>query len=513
MNTDRVAIHGLHGASHTCPADTVTAYWAALGAGADGIVAGLELTGGGTVVCCPAPTLQAEGGVAHEVLGMKDEDFFKFDAGASFRSAVLDAQNQPTGERGDDTPWKGTPNKKKALSHPTLLEVLQLFGRRCRVMLLLRGDQGPDASKSLADKTLQLLRDTGLTRRVVLIAPQDTCNALRRASATCRLACIGEQRNTLAQNVSAALAAGAQYLYARVEDVIGELGECRKKLPVPLLLTSDDMPLAPSPEVFDAFAECESVAGFCFPAVEATVELRTPPACVLSDSFEGTDFDRDLWACGYSHQNADTKITQSDGVNIEIKEDGQYSGAAAVTVLPIHDRFDARVDFEVASPAQGTTFEMAAIGIDPGYFNIDNTKLDSKTVNLTFDVHGAPPYASAERDEDDGFRVGWNNGFNLTKIDPDWAAASGNMYNKYGRDVGDGSADSPRGTLRMVRTGAVFNAYYQDKHNRAWVCCGSALVPNLGPDVHIRLGAKHWPKTGKPPRNTVTFTNFRLYQF
>jgi hypothetical protein len=242
--------------------------------------------------------------------------------------------------------------------------------------------------------------------------------------------------------------------------------------------------------------------------------MVTPSAQVLADTFDGTTIDRSIWTCGYSHQNQDTQISLCNGLTITIKEGGSYSGGAAVTLLPVHGRFDARVDFHVANPHQGTTFEMAAIGIDPGYFHIDNSDLNSRNVNLTFDVHGAPPYASSERDENDGFRLGWNNGYNLTKFDSNWEAASVNMYNKYSRDVGNGASDNPAGTLRLVRNGSVFNAYSKDKYNKAWVCTGSELVSNLGPDIHLRLAAKHWNKGGRSaPHNQVTFTNFRLLQF
>ena len=166
----------------------------------------------------------------------------------------------------------------------------------------------------------------------------------------------------------------------------------------------------------------------------------------------------------------------------------------------------------VENPCAGTTFELAAIGIDPGYFNIDNPT-NARKVNLTFDVHGAPPYASSERDEDDGFRIGWNNCYNLTRIDNDWRARSANMYNKYSRDVGYARQDSPSGSLRLTRNGSIFNAYYKDKFNPTWVCSGSALVPNLGEDVYIRLAAKHWQKGDIPPANTIVFKNFRLYQY
>jgi len=156
---------------------------------------------------------------------------------------------------------------------------------------------------------------------------------------------------------------------------------------------------------------------------------------------------------------------------------------------------------------------MAAICIDPGYHHMNNADLDTRSVNLTFDVHGAPPYASSERDEDDGFRCGWNNGFNLTKVDPDWVAASVNMYNKYGRDVGNGAADNPDGSLRLIRNGPVFSTYYRDKYNSAWVCSGTMLVQNMAADAYIRLAAKHWEKGGTPPANSVRFYRFKLYQF
>lgn len=236
---------------------------------------------------------------------------------------------------------------------------------------------------------------------------------------------------------------------------------------------------------------------------------------MLLDEFAGQQIDTSRWAAGYSHQNDETLICQNNGIHIDIAEGEQYSGAAAVCLLPIFGRFDAQVDFKVDNPTQGTTFEMAAICIDPGYLHMNNGDLDSKKVNLTFDVHGAPPYASSERDEDDGFRCGWNNGFCLTQISPDWEASSANMYNKYGRDVGCGDPDSPSGSLRLIRNGSLFASYYRDKYNEEWVCSGAMLVQNMAQFAFIRLGAKHWHKVkGKPnPANHIRFNNFKLFQF
>ncbi|MEM6987143.1 MAG: hypothetical protein AAF499_11455, partial [Pseudomonadota bacterium] len=190
-------------------------------------------------------------------------------------------------------------------------------------------------------------------------------------------------------------------------------------------------------------------------------------------------------------------------------------GGGAATVVPLHGDFDATVDFEVAHPAQGTTLELAAIGIDAGYHNIDNSNLGSRTVNLTFDVHGAPPYASSERDQNDGFRCGWNNAYNLTQIAPDWEARSVNMYNKYTRDVGDGSPANPTGSLRLVRHGPLFAGYYRDAHNREWVGSGAMLVASMPDDCYLRLALKHWKKASAPvpPANHIVFSNFKVRQW
>ena len=159
--------------------------------------------------------------------------------------------------------------------------------------------------------------------------------------------------------------------------------------------------------------------------------------------------------------------------------------------------------FEVANPEQGTTFELAAVHVDAGY----------RPTNLTFDVHGAPPYASSERDENDGFRIGWNNGPALTRW-VDNEPQSSNLYNCYGRDVGYAKADNPRGQLRLTRCGQIFNAYYTDRAHDGWVLCGSVPVPALADSLFLRLGAKHWPKGGgAPPTNKFRFAGFELRQW
>lgn len=514
MHNQTPEIYGLHGNSHTAPMDTMVAYRSAMGAGGAGFAAGLYLNASGSVVCCPSATLPNRNGESTAVLDMSDEQLRKHDAGATFQSTVLDTAHQPTGEKGTNYPWAGNSKKGDHLYHPQLAEVLQMFGRRTRILLMIQEDQGKQAADTLVEQTLKDLQSFGLANRVTIIAPKSSCFKIREKSPGTPLALMAAPGDSLIQRVGDCESMRAEYLFAAIEDVVNQLGELTDTPSVKILLHSEKAPMAPSPGQLADLIPLRGLAGLCFKSVESCVEMVTPPAKVLADNFGGTIIDRTIWACGYSHQNQDTQISQCDGLTIKIKQGGSYSGGAAVTLLPIHGRFDAQVDFHVANPQQGTTFEMAAIGIDPGYFHIDNTDLNSRSVNLTFDVHGASPYASTERDENDGFRIGWNNGYNLTKFDADWSAASVNMYNKYSRDVGNGAINNPKGTLRLVRNGSVFNAYCKDKYNHDWVCTGSELIPNLGPDIHLRLAAKHWNKGGRQaPDNQVTFSNFRVYQF
>lgn len=515
MKQLNLPVYGLHGESHTAPMDTIVSYWTALGEGADGIAAGLQMTGDGSLVCCPSDLLTGIDGVSYRVSCITTKDLRDFDAGAPFRSTVLDQENQPTGETGKDTPWAGNPEAKDKphLYYPYFNEILQLFGRRTKMMFIIRDEVSNQHSEVIAQSALDKLRTFGLEQRVTIVALDHVCSYIHQQSPLTATALMADPSKSMAQNLEDTLQAEASYLYTDIE-ALDEGIFANMSENVKLLLTSKTMPYAPTPAAYSKALEHKNVNALVMRSVDRTRKLGETPAEVLVDDFTGTEINRDIWACGYSHCNTDTTLSQDNGFAINIKEGGSYSGGAAVTLLPILGDFDAYVNVHVASPNQGTTLEMAAIGIDPGHFHIDNTDLNSRTVNLTFDVHGAPPYASCERDQNDGFRIGWNNGYNLTRVNSEWIADSVNMYNKYGRDVGNGAMDNLSCMLRLRRCGAVFNSYYKDMYNKEWVCSGSALVPNLSADVHIRLGAKHWNKQGeKPPSNQVIYTDFKLYQY
>lgn len=483
MKIDRIGVYGRNGNSHVAPADTIVSYWSALGAGGDGFWAEVRLTARERLVCQPS--------------GVYDR--------LKFQSTVLDEAYQPTGEVGQDFPWE-----KHCPNHPELDEVLRIFGRRADILLSVPVNEPRTQQLDLAERCLSHLLSFGLASRVIMTGGKEVCEYLQSSCPDITVA-INPAGLDIRNACQEAKKIGAGLILVSPRQVQEDASGYIAASGLQTLVLVDDFSL--SPTEFSRLRKLVPITGIIARSVERTVALIEPPALVMSDDFSGSRINSHIWSCGYSHANRDTTISQDDGLIFAITEGGEYSGGGAVTRISIHGRFDAQVDFQVDNPQRATTFELAAIGVDPGYFHIDNSDLDSKTVNLTFDVHGAPPYASSERDEADGFRIGWNNGYSIARVDEKWNADSVNMYNRYSRDVGSGRKENNTGSLRLTRNGPVFNAYYRDDWNREWVCSGSALVPSLSEDVFIRLAAKHWKKGGIPPANRVKFTHFRLYQF
>ncbi len=488
------------GLSHYAPRDTLVAYWGALGAAADGLIIGAQLTKDGVVICSATDSLEASTGSPVRVSELTAADVRKLDAGATFQSMVLDGDNKETSSRGEDKPWvRNSP--PDSLYHPTLEEVLRLLGRRTQLLITL-GSAAEGASKEQVEATLAVLDRFALTWRTVIAGNTETLGLVGTRAEKCLMAEPGSSSDDAANE---AHKSGASLVMVSADRAVGYQSGAAQ-----LLVTTTAGYRAPSPKEFAALSESPGVAGYAASAVIELHELMHGRGLIVSDNFAGTNVNRDLWVLGHSRPNTESTIEVNDGLHIKI-EGKEYSGAAAFTAYSIHGGFDARMSFEVANPNQGTTFELAALHIDAGY----------QIPNLTFDVHGAPPYASSERDEDDGFRIGWNNGPGLIffvvedPTKPQKAVPqSSNLYNNYGRDVGYAKKDSPKGHLRLTRNGYVYNSYYRDKFNQAWVLSGSVAVPALADAVFLRLGAKHWPKKGKTaPNNEFRFSEFELFQW
>lgn len=489
-------IWALNGYSHAAPENTFPSYWGALGAGADGLFIGLQLSSDGKLICVSGENLNTTTGKNDRAANLTAEEIRGLDAGSQYHSRPLDADNRYAGDPGKETPWSKTKIKRETVYHPEQDEVLLHLGRRTRFIFHLQPAAAPGP---LADAALEALQRSALIGKAVLAGDLDTLIAVGERGAA-RYLVPGE-----GQSPDEALAAASQNGISTV--VLGATAAIGAPAPdgVQILVTPDDGYAALSPVQYTALADNPKVAGFLVPAVSEMHALANPRGVVAEDDFAGNKVNGRLWALGDSKSNDDSKIRVKDGLHIEIKGKN-YAGSSAFTTFSIHGGFDARMSFEVANPQQGTTFEIAAVHVDAGYHR----------PNLTFDVHGAPPYASSERDENDGFRIGWNNGPALTR----WrnrSAESSNLYNNYGRDVGNESypeTEKPTGALRLTRSGYVYNAYYRDKFHDAWVLSGSVPVPALADAVFLRLGGKHWPKGGKPaPDNHFRLWDFKLEQW
>lgn len=485
------------GESLCAPEDTLPAYWGALGAGAGGLALTVQSSKDGRLICSAADQLGGAKGSGKPIGLMAASEIRQFDAGASFRSQALDERFLAKGRPGRETPWAGHAGKHDALYHPDLDEVLRHFGRRTRMLLRFKAQGGAPERRKLAALTLALLDRHAVFGRTMMAGDAAMIAALADAPA---------ERCLLAESASMADAV-KQARSAKATAVVTTITTLRDvdRLPssgVKIIARPAARCFAYEPALYRALAAKPSVAGLLVRGVAEMHGVAHPRGLVVRDDFAGQRIDRDLWTVGHSRNNHDTTIRVDDGIRIEIEGD-EYSGAAAFSNFSINGDFDARMGFEVANPEQGTTFELAAVHVDAGY----------RPTNLTFDVHGAPPYASSERDENDGFRIGWNNGPALTRW-VDNEPQSSNLYNCYGRDVGYAKADNPRGQLRLTRCGQIFNAYYTDRAHDGWVLCGSVPVPALADSLFLRLGAKHWPKGGgAPPTNKFRFAGFELRQW
>jgi len=521
----------VNGENLYAPASTISAFWSALSAGADTLCLNVFLTQDNIAVCSPNENLLVSCGIDKKISDITYEELQSYDAGSTYHSKALNSEYQPTGEQGDDTPWQGLtqehPLKNRAfLKHPSLRECFELFSRRVSITLRLTNEKAANID-TLISESLQVIRDFGLEHTVSILAEKSILAKVKDAAPamTLLLLCAESLEESDIEN---AVSLEASSVVCNFDDY-SQLSDEKKDRLIELTIQNNitwqffsaAMPYAPDTQCLELLAKFKgSFEAWLSEGVLAASQVFTPLFPVYSESFSGKSLNSNYWSAGYSHINFETELSVDDGFVITIHKGEQYSGGAAICLLPIHGDFDAEVSFHVENPHQATTFELAAIGIDPGYPQMSTDNLSSRTVNLTFDVHGAPPYASSERDQNDGFRCGWNNSFNFAKFgdahsqrpDKDWIASSSNMYNKYGRDVGDGSTQNPSGKLRLLRRGALFSSYYQDKHNQAWVCSGTMLVQSLPHDAYLRLAAKHWHKIHPAPPNKITFTDFVIRQ-
>lgn len=225
-----------------------------------------------------------------------------------------------------------------------------------------------------------------------------------------------------------------------------------------------------------------------------------PP--LFDDALTGPTLSREHWVASPSRRVPDTRWSCSErGFEIEITEGGSYSGAGLVLRSPIRGDFSAEVDFDVDVPVSAATLELCVVNVNPG--GLARTWEDMFQEHPAFDVHGGSPYVGTERDEHDGFRAICSRG--STILTP----GQQNVYNDYGRDVGD--PEGVTGSLRLVRRGSAWSSWYRDAHNPGWMCCGSLVNASMNDEVWIRMAAKHWSKNGAtPPACRFRFRRFSV---
>ena len=107
------------------------------------------------------------------------------------------------------------------------------------------------------------------------------------------------------------------------------------------------------------------------------------------DGFEGQMLDPGRWVGGRLNSSREVAIRVDEGLHIAFEQGREYAAAGIVTRDPLLGDFDARVRFTVETPQLGTTFELAAIGIDvvngQNRFTFDSVQLTAGIELLAVD--------------------------------------------------------------------------------------------------------------------------------
>ena len=236
------------------------------------------------------------------------------------------------------------------------------------------------------------------------------------------------------------------------------------------------------------------------------------------------------WLHGYSKTRVPAQdhgafaAADDDGVGWDMPACAHYTGAGLVLPEQIGGDFDARVQFMCTHFAPGVALELAAIAMGPQRYMGGQSHKGSgnkEDFDLVFDVHGTPPYVSAECDEDNGFRIGWNTAYSVTEFVPsapgnkEAQAQSANLFNAYGAN--SAPAHWPQPTqwhgLRLMRRGHQFACLFQPQCQGPWRCAGEVRHSAMPWAIHLRLAAKHWTKMGRiAPATRIRWRHFELWQ-
>lgn len=231
------------------------------------------------------------------------------------------------------------------------------------------------------------------------------------------------------------------------------------------------------------------------------------------DRFAGQDLSAH-WVAGHLNLSPEVRLWIDDGVHIEFDLGDQYASAGLVTRVPIDGDFRALVRFAIDAPAKGSTLELAAVSATPPALSHFKPQDPSQTA-LIFNVHGEPPYASSEFDEDDGWRLGWNWHPPEYEMGPGGEIWASNKYNRYSPSQSPQPMGEAQGWLMLERRdGRDWLAQRRSDTMDPWQPVHAVTGTALPGPVHLRLLAKHWVKKKigleSAPANRVFFGDFEL---
>lgn len=249
--------------------------------------------------------------------------------------------------------------------------------------------------------------------------------------------------------------------------------------------------------------------------VNNTKMLRT----YFEEKWEGKEINTNHWVGGissghhsmrpmieiaeYNEETFCASVNVDNGLHVNVVEGVTYASAGVVSKFSVGERFEMEVDIIFDNPQVANMMVFSVINQevwDSYYHHMGiQHNIDVHFQNHAFDSHGAAPFVSMEREEQDGFRI-----MKYT--------SNAGVYewygNYYSRDVGNGK--STKGKLKLERRGRFFSGYYMDENNDQWVGVGTLENNSMNKRIHLRLAAKHYPKSGAPnPLKSlnVTYSN------
>lgn len=234
---------------------------------------------------------------------------------------------------------------------------------------------------------------------------------------------------------------------------------------------------------------------------------------VCEDDFTGPEL-LPHWVGGHLNGSTEVRLTVGNGLRFEFTEGTQYASAGIVKRDALHGDFVAALQFEVANPGQGCTFELAAVQVPPPELT-ELPPAEFSDAHRVYNVHGAPPYVSSEFDENDGWRIGWNWGHRQGARNARGEWVADNTDNRYGKSKFGPVSGAVSGWLQLSRTsGSRWQCHGRLRESDPWNLSGEQSTELMSGPVYLRLVAKHWVKRRLglqvAPANQIVLSRFTL---